>query len=267
MKSWIRAILLMEIKNILSYRLEFWINFLGGTIASFLVAYCVWDNIFSQSAQPLIGEMSLQGMVIYYVVAPLAGRVLDADSMGFMSREIYEGSLNKYLIYPVNFFIYKAIVFLVRGLFYLLQVFFCLGVFLLFMKIPPEFSITFSSIMIFVFFSLLAMVVYFLMVSIIEVISFWADNIWSLRVLNFLLVSFFGGTMIPLNLFPHWSQQFINFLPFRSMIFLPTQFLLGKSWDLIPTAFWSLIIWGLLFSVVLRIEWKRGLKTYTGVGM
>ncbi|MFZ4712111.1 MAG: ABC transporter permease [Bacteriovoracaceae bacterium] len=267
MKTWTRAILKMEAKNILSYRFEFWVNFLGGTIASFLIAYFLWQNLFEAKGVTLIGGMSFRGMILYYVIAPLVTRVLDADSMGFMSREIYDGSLNKYLIYPIEFFLYKGISYFVRGAFYLLQLFLFLTIFISIMGVPPEFHLSLLSLFVFICFIAIAMPVYYLLVANIEMISFWADNTWSLRVFIFLLISFLGGTMIPLNLFPAWSFPLLKILPFRSMIYLPTQFLLGNQWELIPEALMTLFIWGTILSLSLRLLWKKGLKVYTGVGM
>ncbi len=267
MKPWIKSIFLMEVKNILTYRFEFWMNFLGGTAANFLIAYFLWNFIFEAQGLTTLNGYSIQGMTLYYLIAPLTLRVMDADSMGFISREVYDGSLNKYLIYPVEIFIYKWISYMVRGCFYLLQLFVLLGFFLLIVGAPKEFSITPTSIGIFLGFATLIMVVYFFMVASIEMISFWADNIWSLRVFVFLLVSFLGGSAIPLSFFPEWSMPILKILPFRSMVYLPTQFLLGKHFELIGEALLTLSLWGIGFCLALNFLWKKGMKQYTGVGM
>ena len=42
-------------------------------------------------------------LMLYYLMVPLVERVVNGQEMGFMSGEIYDGGLTRYLLYPVSY--------------------------------------------------------------------------------------------------------------------------------------------------------------------
>jgi ABC-type uncharacterized transport system permease subunit len=64
---------------------------------------------------------TLSMMTLYYVIIPVGNRMLTGENIGFLSREIYDGSFNRYLIYPLSFFEYKTLTYLTYSAFYGLQ--------------------------------------------------------------------------------------------------------------------------------------------------
>lgn len=267
MKQWMKAIFVMEIKNMLSYRLEFWMKFLGQTALSFVIAYYLWQNIFLTKGVSSINGYSFKGMMIYSVVAPLIQKILDADNMGLFSRDIYEGGLTKYLIYPVDFITYKFIVFFAHSLFYLVQLIILLTFFTSLWGIPPEFNLSFYNFLFTFPFLFLASVLYFFLSACIEMVSFWADNTWSLMAMLMMIITLLGGAVIPLDFFPEWSMPILDFLPFKSMVYLPTQFMLGKYHHLAFITFIKLIFWIMGVAFLNSRLYRLGLKQYSGVGI
>src|SRR5690606_11292043 len=76
--------------------------------------------------------------------------------------------------------------------------------------------------------ALLGALLYLAMASILEMISFWVDNIWSLLVMLRFFVSFFGGAFLPISFFPESFAQIITYTPFYYLIHFPVHCLLGK---------------------------------------
>jgi ABC-2 type transport system permease protein len=61
----------------------------------------------------------------------------------------------------------------------------------------------------------------------LQLVAFWADNCWSLLVAHRIVASLLGGLLLPLSLFPRWSQPALDALPFRYMFAFPVDVLLG----------------------------------------
>jgi ABC-2 type transport system permease protein len=75
------------------------------------------------------------------------------------------------------------------------------------------------------------------------------------------LVFFFSGMIIPIPLFPEWSQPLFHVLPFRGLIDTPFRIYLG---DLAPSdailALGQQIVWIILFYLAGRYLLNRGLR-------
>lgn len=60
-----------------------------------------------------------------------------------------------------------------------------------------------------------------------SLVTFWLLDNRGLDQMVTLLVSFFGGLLLPISLFPSWLEQVARSLPFASMIQLPAEIYLG----------------------------------------
>ncbi len=266
--SWMISAFKMEWRNILSYRIDFWINFVGITIIQFLVAYFLWTSIFSTSGVTEIKGMSFPMLMLYYILAPLTLRATSGLIMGFMFNDIYSGGLNKYLLYPLSYINFKLVTQYARTLFYLLQILLVFILFTLFFPIPAQVELSLLNSILFLLTIIVGGYLYFMLASIFEMISFWADNIWSLMVMLRIIISIFGGLMIPLHFFPTWAQQVLNLLPFRYLISFPIRTFLGQlSTSEIALGFSVMIFWAIILTGAVQIMWKKGNRQYSGIGI
>jgi ABC-2 type transport system permease protein len=99
-------------------------------------------------------------------------------------------------------------------------------------------------------------------------VAFWADNVWSLNVMFRFASQMLGGLLLPLSLFPAWSQPVLEVLPFTYLFYFPTTTLLGQ----VSTAEWATGLaislgWCGALALVSRAVWRRGRLVYTGVGI
>ena len=132
MNGWTYQVFLLELRRRMTYRSDFWINFFGQTIFSLLIAYYLWNSIFESTGKSEMNGFTMQGMIFYYLIAPLVFRIQQGQGIGFISREIYEGGLNKYLLYPVNYFKFKLSTYLATSFFYTIQLIVILIIYQLF---------------------------------------------------------------------------------------------------------------------------------------
>ena len=95
---------------------------------------------------------------------------------------------------------------------------------------------------------------------------------WVLEVSTFIFILFAfeyiaGGHLFPLDILPPWLAHALNFTPFPYQLFFPVSVYLGRTTGL---ELWrGLAIeasWVILFYLVARVTWARGIRKYTAFG-
>jgi ABC-2 type transport system permease protein len=264
--SWIIESTKLEAKRIFSYRVDFWMQFVVTAFAEVVIAYYLWLNVYEQNPQKLIGGYDFHHMLFYYIFVPLVGRAVRSQEDWSTAREIYEGGLTKFLIFPISFISYKFLQKIVYSGLSVFQMFLALLVvqFVLHIDIPWNLQ-NFALGLVATFVS---MILYSTISTTLELVAFWADVVWSLGVMLRFIAMFFGGAMIPLSLFPEWSHQIVYASPFPYMFSVPIRTFLGELTaqqsiqGILITCLWVFPFWGLML-----FTYKRGLKNYTGVGI
>ncbi|MBI2933156.1 MAG: ABC-2 family transporter protein [Planctomycetes bacterium] len=259
----------VEARKRMSYRVDFWLSSIGGFLAQLGVAYFIVLALFHGSGRPTIGGFTFQGMILYYAAVILLGRVVrgtEADQT--IAQDIYEGGLTRYLLYPTSYTVFKYAQNVGTLVPALLQLFLLGAWFPLALGTPEGARITGASIAMGVGASVLASVLYFLLVWPIQAIAFWADNVWSLMLAHRILANLMGGLLVPLTLFPEWAQRALALLPFPLLFAFPVDALLGRL-DLHQ---WLKgialgLLWCTALIVIGRAVWRRGDRRYAGVGI
>ena len=268
MKSWIQQVFFMELRKMITYRADFWVNFFGQTLFSLTIAYFLWKSIFTSSNVTQMNGYNIEGMIFYYLIVPLIFRIQQGQGIGFISREIYDGSLNKYLLYPIDIFRYKLATYLANSGFYFLQLLLILLIYNLIFYDPNIYDFSVLNLICFVIIMINAAFTFFYLFTICEFMAFWFDNIWSLGVILRFLTSFLGGALIPLSFFPEWAQSILSYTPFPYLIDFPMKALTGSL--TISTFCINLSIaftWLLVFRALSKFTWTKGKYSYSGVGM
>ncbi|HKP97187.1 MAG TPA: ABC-2 family transporter protein [Fibrobacteria bacterium] len=257
---------LMELKKIISYRAEFWLGFAGNVLSQFGVAFFLWKAIFAARGGESIQGYTFGGLMLYYLLVPLVERVVHGQEMGYVSAEIYDGSLSRYLIYPVSYFRIKYLGHLAQATVFLVQLFLGLALFLAVFHAP--FSLSWQALARTLPVLLCSGLLFFIVTVNLEMLAFWADNVWSISVLHRLASHLLGGGLIPLAFFPGWAQTLLDWLPFTRMVSFPIRCLLGQ----VGNAEWIrglglTLMWAWLFALSGALLWRKGLKGYNGVGI
>lgn len=261
-------LLQQSLERLFSYRVNFWLQFWGSALTELAVAYLLWSSVFESQAQTQFGGFTFQQMMVYYLLISFVGRVIRGRENFEISSDIYEGSLTRYLLYPHNYFLFKLADHAAFMLLGALQsvVAFTLA-FLLFSDGLSLLQFDWGYFPFVLSTLLMAGVFYFLLMTLLELVAFWADNIWSLLVMARFTIAFFGGFYLPLSLFPNFLQKALFFTPFPALTYVPVQFLLGQSTpaDLIQSQF-VLLVWTAALVSVVAIVWSRGQYKFSGVG-
>lgn len=259
----------MELRKMFAYRSDFWLSFVVSTMAQFVVAWFLWRSIFAYKTLTHIGTYSFTSLMFYYLLVPIIGRTVYGGNMGDMASEIYQGSLTRYLVYPVSFFRYKLLVHFANASVLLIQLFLVIAIVRLFLPVySADYAISVTSIVQGTLTIVFSTLLYFVFSSTIQLIAFWADNVWSLSAILRFITGLLGGSLIPLSLFPEKLQPLLSVLPFSGFVHLPVQAFLGR----LPVDQWYkgmavITAWGVVCSMCYALLWTRGNRQYTGVGI
>ncbi len=261
-------VLSVELRSQMSYRADFWINAFAGFLAEFGVTFFVWAAVFHESGKAVIGGYTLDGMVLYFLAVVLLGKLVSGREFeGMICSDIYEGTLNRYLVFPGSFIAFKYAQ-RIGNLGVGFAQFVLFGVATLFvLEIPPG-SVSAGSVAMAAVATVAANLLYFLYDTLIQYVAFWAGNVWSLEVAKRWVVMLLGGYMLPLSVFPEPARRVFEILPFRFFYDFPARVFLGEIAFVTFVQGLALMgVWGVVAWLLGRLLWHRGQLQYTGVGI
>ncbi|MBR8837091.1 MAG: ABC-2 family transporter protein [Stigonema ocellatum SAG 48.90 = DSM 106950] len=96
-------------------------------------------------------------------------------------------------------------------------------------------------------------------------LAFWTERATALENLWFLLYLFLSGLIAPLKLFPEPVRAVVLWTPFPYLIDFPASLIVGLPVDVVR-GFLAMVGWFLVFLVLNRWLWRRGLRQYSGMG-
>ena len=263
---WSLAVFGVELRKVVAYRADFWINFLGNFSTEFVVAFFLWRAIFASGVQQ-IGGMTFEQMMLFYLMSPLLSNIMRGPEMHFISKEIYDGSLSRYIVYPVPFLRFKYVSHFCHGLIACLQGAALVGLYLAFFEVPADVNFSPLTFAAAVGTAMIAGVLYFAIAACLEMVAFWAENVWSLMVMLKFFILLMGGGMLPLAIYPAWAQNALSWTPFPWLIHFPIQVALGRvTGEQWVHGVGLLVFWTTCFSLVANWLWRRGSRESTGVG-
>lgn len=259
----------VEMRKRMSYRVDFWINAFVGFAAELCIAWFLWQALYAESGKDVIGGYVFDEMLVYYVFVIIFARLVrGAEFEAHVSQDIYEGGLNRYLVFPASYFGMKYAqhvgglvpTFVQTGLF--------LGAWLLFTGGAGGEAITLTTVLMAAASLALANLLYYAMSFPLHAVAFWADNVWSLLITLRFASNLLGGRMFPLVLFPVALRTANEWLPFRALFGLPAEALLGRvGFEAWLQGMAIGIVWLGVLSLIGRAVWRRGNLQYSGIGI
>ena len=98
-------------------------------------------------------------------------------------------------------------------------------------------------------------------------IGFWSPEVWAPRFIFYVLVSFFAGSMFPLDILPEPVFNVLKLLPFGYLQFFPLKIYLGQlDFQSIVQGFLITSGWIGLTYAALMLTWNKGIKLYSASG-
>lgn len=259
----------IQARKLMSYRADFWTNAVVTFFVELAAAYFLWTAIFRETGHAEIGGFSLEAMVVYYVAAILLGKIVKGNERDrSISDDIYEGGLTRYLLYPSNYFGFKYAEHLGTLVPSMVELIVFGAVALALLPSAADVHVTPATVAMAAVSVAISNLLHFLLMFPIRAVAFWADNTWTLEVMYRFASQMLGGLLLPLSLFPAWSEAALDLLPFKYLYYFPAVTLLGH---VTPEAWMRglavSVAWCAVAAVVGHAVWRRGTFQYTGVGI
>src|SRR5579883_1479027 len=173
----------VEVRKRMSYRADFWVNLFGSFAVTFSVFWFLTYAMFAATGRRSLGGFSPRSMLLYYLFAILMGRIVQSNELeGGISQDIYEGTLNRYLIYPVS---YASVKFAEQAgslAPQVIQLALFAAIVPVAVGIPEDIHITPATILMAAISLGIANLLHYLLILPIQAVAFWADNVWSLMI-------------------------------------------------------------------------------------
>jgi ABC-2 type transport system permease protein len=107
----------------------------------------------------------------------------------------------------------------------------------------------------------------FVVMAIIGSLAFFVESAGALFEVWLGLFTVFSGYLVPLELFPPWLQAIARWLPFRLLLGVPVEALLGRlSLAELLLAFVEQLAWIAGALLVLRASWSAGVRRFAAFG-
>ncbi len=234
-------------------------------VIGLLINYFLWTSVMPDNGT-LFGY-SKDLMISYIVLAPLVYSLVFSSRTHEMAENINNGDLSYFLLKPFGYFKYwfsrdlgdKA-----------MNIAFCIAEFSLFILIlKPNIFLQTNPfyLLVFLLSLFMALTLHFFISCLLSMIGFWSPEVWAPRFIFYVLVSFFAGSMFPLDILPEPVFNFLKLLPFTYLQYFPLKIYLGQlSITEMLQGFAVTLIWIGIAYATLKLVWSKGLKMYTASG-
>jgi ABC-2 type transport system permease protein len=264
--SWVIEASKLETKRFLSYRVDFWLQFAVSVMAEVVIAYFLWGSIYGDDPNKVIGGYTFHQMLMYYLFVPFVGRMVRSHEDFSLATDIKEGGLNKFLIYPLSFLQYKIMQKFVYTSLAVMQMF--MGLFFVAYLLGLNVDLNFSHFALGILAAFSSMLLYGMMLMTLEMVAFWADTVWSLGVMLRFIAMFFGGSFIPLKLFPVWAQDILMLTPFPYLFSNTIKTFIGEYTTMESIKGIGItLLWVMPLALIMISTYRKGLKQYSGIGI
>ena len=249
---------------------EYFLNFIGQIIylpMQFLLIYFLWKFVYSYNSQ--IGNNSFNDMIEYYLILTIVQSAI--MPVGIITYEewndINQGNLNLYLSKPLFYPFYlcyrKIVLFLWNIIFGILFLIFANITILPWLKI----TLYIYNISLFILSSFFGFMIMFNLFFIVGTLTFWVENVLTLRDNVWNMIKIFSGEILPIAIFPSFIKKISVILPFQYIYYTPISVLQGKlTNEQLLDSIGFQIFWVIFMSIISLIMWKKGSVNYTSQG-
>jgi len=268
--SW--TILRISIEERLVYRGDFAL----GTLMRFLpivTQVFLWGAVFSALGSASGGGSKIVGysyhdFIAYYLLVMVSRAFSSMPGLASgIGRDIRDGTVKKYLIQPIdmihflllNRIAHKLVYYTVALGPFALVFFVCRGYF---SGWPDA-----STMAAYVAALAMAFLLGFFLEATIGMIGFWFLEVSSLLFVYMLFSFFFSGHMFPIDMLPGVWGTLVELIPLQYLAYFPAAVFLGKvTGPELVRGLYTQFCWVLIFMLLSRLAFRRGVRRYSGFG-
>lgn len=251
----------VAVAGLVAYRAEMTIWILTATLP--LIMLALWHAVASDGPVAGFGQEELAR---YFTATLLVRQLSSVWLIWELNFEIRSGRLSTRLLKPMHPLLSSG-VYMVAALPFRVVILSPILVALIVWK-PSLWAVPSPlALLLFAWTMAIAWLLAFLVQAVFATLSFWLDKTDGLFGVWFAVWMLLSGYVAPLDVFPEWAHGALTVLPFRGMLALPVELLGGflepedAALDVAIQAGWALV-----FFVVARLLWRRGIRRYGAYG-
>ena len=259
------------LRTCIEERLVYRGDFAFATLVRFLpivTQIFLWGAIYGNRPNDPINNYTYANMVAYYLLVMVSRAFSSMPGLaGGIARDVRDGTVKKYLTQPIDMLGYlfwhrvahKLVYYVVATGPFLLVFYLCRDYFTVHPDAMTLFAWGLSLLM--------GFLIGFLMESLIGLISFWFLEVSSLLFIYMMFNYFLSGHMIPLDWLPRPLSDWVQYLPFKYLAYLPAAIILnGYSHARLMRELSIELVWIVVLCVAGRIAFRRGVRRYSAFG-
>jgi ABC-2 type transport system permease protein len=240
------------------YRAEIFLWALSGSLPLILM------GVWIQAAQSGNFALNPTEFARYFFVVFLVRQFTIVWVIWEFEREINEGKLSFRLLQPLDPAWHHVSQHLSEKM---ARLPFIIGfVFLFFSLYPQAFWLpSLGSLLLSILAIILAFALRFLIQYTFSMLAFWTERANAIENFWFLFYIFLSGVVAPLTVFPEGFRAFLLWTPLPYLIYFPVALLIGLPIN-VRQGFLVIFAWGIIFFILNRWLWRKGLRHYSGMG-
>ncbi|MBI2990094.1 MAG: ABC-2 family transporter protein [Candidatus Magasanikbacteria bacterium] len=257
----------LSYKNAVSAALQYRLN-LGLLVISHILSLSgimyLWISVYESGEH--LGTYSLPDLVLYYVLLTLLLMLVsEGVGLGFdVCEQINQGEISNYLLKPFSFSIENCLKLFakvsINAIFLSPVIAILLLLFGAYTELPNTAGwIAFSGM------TVVAALFYYLIYYFAALSSFWMINGRPIVYMFLIFSNLLNGNSLPLDLFPEWFAPVNRYSPFQFLLYVPIQIFLGRM-ELDARLLATAAVWILIFVLIIKLAWTRGIKKFEAVG-
>lgn len=258
-------IFLLGLQNALVYRWNLLIR-ASFSLMSLAVAAIMWLAAFH--GQTHIGGYNAAQTITYFISILFFNFAVSASNEDYLiATDIRMGTINQFLLKPINYLGYRIITFYATRLISVFAVIIplCVGVFLLsdylyFSPDPWRWGLVLVA-------GAMAAMIQFFIAYCFGLMAFWFLEIHGLVIFSLAVETFLSGQFFPLDLLPEPLFRISQYLPFYYQLYFPVAIFSGRIE--FAAALHGLVIqalWVIALYAVSQLIWNKGIREHTAVG-
>ena len=247
-----------------TYRFNFIITVSGPALVFFFIKYNLWSSIYGGEGSEIIVQGYNFNQMIQYHVWTL---VIALTGKGYMSMNISQdirlGRISTYLVYPFNFWEFHTAGWIGHQILQLgIASLTILGIVCSGLISAPDFKDIAAGF----FYCCVIGTFWYSLQYFIGLLGFWLEETWMIRVIMGIVTAFLSGAFVPLELYPSWLVEILNYTPFPYLTFYPVKVFMGIL-ELQIKSLGIIVAWNCVLIVCNHLAWRRGVRLYTAAGM
>jgi ABC-2 type transport system permease protein len=233
-----------------------------------IVQVLLWKAVYLSFGQDSLGGYTYRQMITYCLGVMIVFALIGTEGNEWsVIGDIREGTLQRYLLQPVDFLLCKIILVISKKAVIIGCIVVNVAPALLFFPGSFHLSITLAQIPLFCLSVLCSLLILFLMQTTIALFSFWFTEFTSIFHFLPFVLSVLDGTAFPLDLLPAWLRGFLSYTPFPYTVFFPTRMLVGEmDGGTIVQGLCMQLIWAAACLLLCKLTWSRGIRRFSATG-